>query len=142
MNLLIREQLYWLKRANYLHCLVLPKRLTGSLPATDNDRPGSFVSNFYLSFSFFYYQLSTIYRCIATEQTAIRWSDSLKNFAHSVSTVDAHYGIIHAIRLFTINGKYFCLTGARDRQIILWDLKPTINVYNEYLYLYIFIYLE
>jgi len=53
LNLLIREQLYWLKRANYLHCLVLPKRLTGSLPATDNDRPGSFVSNFYLSFSFF-----------------------------------------------------------------------------------------
>nr|CAD2126879.1 unnamed protein product [Meloidogyne enterolobii] len=116
LNLLIREQLYWLKRANYLHCLVLPKRLTGSLPATDNDRSGFF--------------LSPIYRCIATEQTAIRWSDSLKNFAHTVSTVDAHYGIIHAIRLFTINGKYFCLTGARDRQIILWDLESTI--YNNW----------
>ncbi|KAL7076837.1 hypothetical protein ACQ4LE_003652 [Meloidogyne hapla] len=117
LNLLIREQSYWLKRANHRYGLVLPERLRDYPPET-NDADDSLST------------LSPIYRCIATEQAAIRCSDDHKGFVQSVSTLNAHFGIIHTIRLFTTNGKYFCLTGARDRQIILWDLRSAI--YNDW----------
>lgn len=66
-----------------------------------------------------------IYRCIATEHAWNRWSNSI---VQSFSTTGTHYGTVDAIKLFTRNGKYFCLTGARDRQIVLWDLSTAIHV--------------
>jgi WD40 repeat protein len=69
--------------------------------------------------------LKPIYRCIATEKVANRWFNGL---GQSVSTTGVHYAHVDAIQLFTIDKKYFSLTGARDRQIVLWDLSTAIHV--------------
>lgn len=65
------------------------------------------------------YQIMPSLRCVAVERAAARWSRGLARFVH---TPDAHFGTIDALRLFRADQKLFCLSGARDRQIALWDL--------------------
>ena len=64
-------------------------------------------------------------RCIAIEGSAQHWAHP--RLEHSSGKMEAHLGTVDAIRLFKAGHKAFCLSGARDRKIALWDLSSTCH---------------
>jgi hypothetical protein len=69
-----------------------------------------------------------LYRCIATEKAIDRWSRSRIGLNNFSTEMEAHMGTIDSLRLFKNGHKIFCISGARDRQISLWDMSTEMNV--------------
>src|SRR4051812_30653790 len=69
-----------------------------------------------------------LYRCMATEKSIDRWSHSRLGLNHFSTKMEAHMGTIDSLRLFKSGHKVFCISGARDRQISLWDMNTAMNV--------------
>lgn len=59
----------------------------------------------------------------AVEQAYEKWNKSSWPIVQQV-----HFATIDAVKVFKCGNKKFCLTGARDRNIILWDLDLISNV--------------
>ena len=69
-----------------------------------------------------------IYRCIATERVANRCSNEYNSNLPLIE-FDAHFATIDAIKLFKSNGGMLhCLSGGRDSQIQMWNLRSAAEV--------------
>ncbi|TMS35831.1 hypothetical protein L596_003141 [Steinernema carpocapsae] len=64
-------------------------------------------------------------KTLAVEREFQRWSKAPNQTTPSedFSAMGCHEGTVDAVKLFTINDNQFCVSGARDHKIALWDLN-------------------
>uniref|UniRef100_A0A915D0V6 F-box domain-containing protein n=1 Tax=Ditylenchus dipsaci TaxID=166011 RepID=A0A915D0V6_9BILA len=104
MHNIIQPNSFWLNRAQNQFKFQLPSRMKPKPAETS----------------------SGVKHCVAVNTAVEKWSCRNKPGGQLASPKSciAHYGTIDAVKIFhTSNKKRFCVTGARDRKIILWDLE-------------------